>query len=513
MPIVRALVPGTPHGGGRIASSLDCTSKIHASDPIAEHVKSTIVGTSHIVSAPQTLSRAEMYATGKIGVEGLARLEDHCDMSTATKLGCGSIGDVLLAYDRFRGEKVAVKVVSMEKLHRSGHNEVSLRREIEAMSAVSHPNIVCLFDVLYSVNQLKGATASPPYVCFVMKHISNSQPLSFMILNRGALPQLARQIIPQLADAVQELHSRGFVHRDLWSENVLVNAQGHAVIIDFGCAAQFASGPDVENRMNVPYMSPQATAGERQQPGDDCWTLGCLITEMATGNFIAVELGRCDVPLHSRPQTLQHVIHECHRMGGSDLGELAAGLLDRQVENRLTMRSVLSRMQANGTVPVCPRSPTLRKSQGRRVCLNVPKLDQNKSILLLSHGSTNSFASSASTAASTKDVVPLELRTGTGMVSSFSYTVSSSGSQSPGVQSIVDPLVSQRYPSTLVTISEPRLEPGTRVNYVARSHDAEYKATVVGRVPGRNAWRIRVECGGEKIVEENELWRLRRPPR
>merc|ERR1719277_1372413 len=68
--------------------------------------------------------------------------------------------------------------------------------------------------------------------------------------------------------------------------------------------------------------------------------------------------------------------------------------------------------------------------------------------------------------------------------------------------------------STLCTAREAQehavqLAPGMRVHYTARSHRCEYKAVVMGREPGRQAWRIRVECGGEKIVEDSEIWRLK----
>eukprot|EP00927_Polykrikos_kofoidii_P049175 TRINITY_DN43285_c0_g1_i1.p1 TRINITY_DN43285_c0_g1~~TRINITY_DN43285_c0_g1_i1.p1 ORF type:complete len:591 (+),score=89.66 TRINITY_DN43285_c0_g1_i1:118-1890(+) len=511
-------------------------------------------------------SRVELYLTGEIGVDGLARLEERCDLTNCTKLGSGSLGDVLLTHDRVLGQKVAVKAVSMEKLHRSGHSEASLKREITAMLAVKHPNIVSLYDVHYCTRPLEGASAPPPFACLVMEHVAKSQPLSVLIRSRGSDPQLARQVFPQLVAAMQEMHSRGHVHRDLWSENVLVDGEGKVVIIDLGCAAQFTSGPDVENRMNVPYMSPQASANERQQPGDDCWTMGCLLTEVVSGRFIADELGRCDTPLHHSPPTMAHVIRETYRLGCNELGDLATGLLERRAEARLTMRGVLRHMQAVGLLDrradaqVAMRNATSRMQQAARAqsetkrrlmqkggSVNGQRGDEVGGVLPGSEGaypsrrraslkragqpnhcSTKSGGSSASTAASAKDVHPQEMRPGcpphlAAQVGSAPHTLPNGAppmlppqSQASGSLDVSGIMGDRHQPSVGIVASNtsaPRLVPGCRVNYLARSHNAEYKAIVVGREPGRNAWRLRVECGGDKIVEEGELWRIRRPPR
>mmetsp|Transcript_33758 Transcript_33758/g.93269 ORF Transcript_33758/g.93269 Transcript_33758/m.93269 type:complete len:118 (-) Transcript_33758:147-500(-) len=56
--------------------------------------------------------------------------------------------------------------------------------------------------------------------------------------------------------------------------------------------------------------------------------------------------------------------------------------------------------------------------------------------------------------------------------------------------------------------SKMTLGPGVKVNYVSKSHGGVYKAVIVGREPGRNAWKVRVESGGDKTVEDSEMWRI-----
>eukprot|EP00928_Gymnodinium_smaydae_P088697 TRINITY_DN72763_c0_g1_i1.p1 TRINITY_DN72763_c0_g1~~TRINITY_DN72763_c0_g1_i1.p1 ORF type:complete len:805 (+),score=86.66 TRINITY_DN72763_c0_g1_i1:65-2479(+) len=286
-------------------------------------------------------SSVQPYLSGEARPEDvLVRLEDRCDLTNCQQLGSGSFGDVLLVVDRFTGKRLALKVVSLERLRQVGAEATSLRREIEALLVVSHSNIVRLQDVYFTQLPMPLVQHRSPFVCIAMDLIDNSQSLSKLITAAGPQPRLAVKILAQLSAALQEIHAKGYVHRDVWSENVLVDAEGRAVLVDFGCAARYDVGPDVENRLNVPYMSPQASSGERQQPGDDCWALGCLLTEIVSGRFIREELGCTNVPLHARPVALERCIQCTYQLGGRGLGDLATKLLELRAEARLSMRDL-----------------------------------------------------------------------------------------------------------------------------------------------------------------------------
>eukprot|EP00928_Gymnodinium_smaydae_P027762 TRINITY_DN21360_c0_g1_i1.p1 TRINITY_DN21360_c0_g1~~TRINITY_DN21360_c0_g1_i1.p1 ORF type:complete len:545 (+),score=96.33 TRINITY_DN21360_c0_g1_i1:137-1771(+) len=512
--------------------------------------------------------RLEGYIAGESAAKTLQRLDARCDLAGARVLGSGSLGDVLLARDRDSGRNLAVKIVSLQRLRDVGAEEASLRREIRGLLSVQHPNVVRLVAALYTDASVFGAKGAPPYLCLAMEYVEGAQPLSKSIARGEPLPDLALHVLPQVAGALQEFHARGFVHRDVWAENVLIDADGRAVLVDLGCAAEFARGPDVENRLNVPYMSPQASAGERQQPGDDCWALGCLLTEMVTGRFIIDAMGGCSSPLHAMPSVLYASIERTYSCGPRVLGDIAAQLLDVRAERRLQMCDLLAKLHFAGLGAGAP-SPRGEPSP-RSVC---------------------SRDSSVSTAATCRDVLsarqtprsfavasdsPVMLRTPRDGAPAAGVVSASGAWRRSSCPTLQSPLGSQASvvcrPTSAATVPVPPppaavraafcaaagspppptrlsaralevlglrrnqshdfggscqmspgrgrssarhewppLAAGARVNYAARSHHAEYSATVVGCSAG--GAMVRLDGGSEKLVGASELWRLRPPTR
>ena len=225
------------------------------------------------------------------------------DVANAVKVGVGSLGDVLLAKELRQGLRVAVKVISLKKLRavsnikgESRQGEARVRREVKAMRELQHPNIVKILDVQASRMQIPMLSSEPPYICIVMEYVSDAGPLSVAIRkSRLGTPQVL-DIIRQIGSALAQMHDQGLVHRDVWSENVLLTRSGHAVLIDLGCT-ESVCGPAGQDDLNIPYMSPEAAHGERQRSSDDCFSFGLLVTEMVTGRFVSDRMGRTVMPI------------------------------------------------------------------------------------------------------------------------------------------------------------------------------------------------------------------------
>jgi hypothetical protein len=152
--------------------------------------------------------------------------------------------------------------------------------------------------------------------------------------------------------------------------------------------------------MNLPYLSPQCAQGDKQQPGDDCWALGILITELVTGRFVVDRTGRTDVPLHFRRAAFLDAVNETVVRGGL-LGKICAQLLELDVKRRMTMVEVLREC---------------KEAMGHK--------------------------------------------------------------------------------------------PGDAVMYIPRSHNVPHQSVVIGRLPGRDAWQIKLPNGNVKDVEDAEAWRI-----
>eukprot|EP00929_Paragymnodinium_shiwhaense_P055501 TRINITY_DN27800_c0_g1_i1.p1 TRINITY_DN27800_c0_g1~~TRINITY_DN27800_c0_g1_i1.p1 ORF type:complete len:849 (+),score=121.02 TRINITY_DN27800_c0_g1_i1:117-2663(+) len=436
----------------------DLTSGAKA-DSIGNFRNRSVNGGSAYRPAARTFRSQAPAVQPRLNLNDYKRLEDVCDLHK--KVGSGSAGDVYLATHRETGSRVAVKIISMDKLRRTGVQEAALAREIDAMQNVTHRNIVRFVDVAQTYRMVTGVTEKPPFLCIAMEYIPNSRPLSWFIRTQGEQAGRALSVLPQLADAMSAMHAAGYVHRDIWSENILVAPDGEIKILDLGCSCRYRDGPNVENRMNLPYMSPQASTWERQQPGDDCWATGCLLVEMVTGTFLADATGRSDIPLHQRPEVLEQYVARTIRQDRV-LGEIAAQLLDRHASARLTMKELSRLLPVRSTIPAQ---------------LNA------EAAPLTEYTTPSPVAATVRSARPSACSAPSPCR----MPSDPSETSTVSTAASP-------------------PMAENLFVAGTVLKYQARTHEAEYQAVVVERAPGQGV--IIQVAGTEKLVEENELWRL-----
>lgn len=198
------------------------------------------------------------------------------------KLGSGGMGEVYLAEDERLHRRVALKVLPPE-----GADQDRLKRflrEAHAASAINHPNVAVIHEV----------SEAPDQVPFIVMEYIDGDTLEKR-LAAGPLPvdeivELGRQI----ADAMDEAHSKGVIHRDLKPSNVMLTSRGHAKVLDFGLAkllTEELTDTDATRLKSepglvlgtIPYMSPEQALGRSVDARSDIFSLGALLYEMATG--------------------------------------------------------------------------------------------------------------------------------------------------------------------------------------------------------------------------------------
>jgi beta-lactam-binding protein with PASTA domain len=191
-----------------------------------------------------------------------------------SRLGSGGMADVYLAQDQLLGREVAVKV-----LHRhfaEDHEFVErFRREASSAAALSHPNIVGIFD--------RGEWNGTYYIA--MEYVAG-RSLKAIVREEGPLdPARAIDIVMQILRAARFAHRRGVIHRDLKPHNVILDEEGRARVTDFGIARAGASDMTLTGSImgTAQYLSPEQAQGYTVSAASDLYSVGIILYELLTG--------------------------------------------------------------------------------------------------------------------------------------------------------------------------------------------------------------------------------------
>jgi eukaryotic-like serine/threonine-protein kinase len=198
----------------------------------------------------------------------------------------GGMGEVYLAHDRRLGRKVALKILPKSFTK----NQDRLRRfeqEARSASALNHPNIITIYEILKSESTHVIATE---YV--------EGETLRQRLANGSFELSEALNVATQVADALSAAHKAGIVHRDIKPENIMIRRDGYVKVLDFGLAklseeVPAVSADEAPTRQvrtgsgviigTAGYMSPEQARGKPVDARSDIFSLGAVVYEMVTG--------------------------------------------------------------------------------------------------------------------------------------------------------------------------------------------------------------------------------------
>jgi tetratricopeptide (TPR) repeat protein len=187
------------------------------------------------------------------------------------ELGRGGMGIVYRAWDGDLRRFVALKVLAGPW---ENEDLARFRREAQSAAALSHPNIIRVFEI--------GPSDETPYIAL---ELIEGRTLA----GRKLPPRKAAELLVVVARAVESAHRQGIVHRDLKPHNIMLDAEGHAKILDFGLAKPLRSGSKITMTgtvMGTPaYMSPEQARGRERDVDhrSDIFSLGATLYELLTG--------------------------------------------------------------------------------------------------------------------------------------------------------------------------------------------------------------------------------------
>ncbi|CAF0868718.1 unnamed protein product [Rotaria sordida] len=190
-------------------------------------------------------------------------------------IGKGNFAVVKLATHCDTQQKVAIKIIDKSRLDPSDRKK--LEREIIVMKSLVHPYIIRLYEVMESKN----------LIYLVTEYAANGELLDLLIREKRLSEPKAKEKFRQLVLAVEYIHSKNIVHRDLKAENLLLDGRGNIKVADFGFANVFYPDSKLQTFCgSPPYAAPELFQCLPYSPEKvDVWSLGVLLYVFVCGHL------------------------------------------------------------------------------------------------------------------------------------------------------------------------------------------------------------------------------------
>ncbi|MCU0233950.1 MAG: protein kinase [Thermoanaerobaculales bacterium] len=198
-------------------------------------------------------------------------------------LGAGGMGEVFRARDPELEREVAIKVLP-DEFARNPERLERFRREAKAVAALSHPNIVQVFDI-----------GSHDGVRYLVTELLEGVTLRELVSAETVSWPRACEIVAEVADGLSAAHGKSVVHLDIKPENIVITGDGMVKILDFGLAASGDTNLSPTDGLATAataswtvigtpgYMAPEQLRGEVVDQRADIFALGCVLYEMLAG--------------------------------------------------------------------------------------------------------------------------------------------------------------------------------------------------------------------------------------
>lgn len=219
------------------------------------------------------------------------------------EIGAGGMGKVYRAVDERLDRRVALKILPFEiSSDRKRLNR--FLQEARLVANLNHPNICTIYEV--------NDSAETP---FLAMELIEGETLEEKISQKSLDLSEILRIAAQIADALDEAHQNGVIHRDIKASNIIVNHRGQVKVLDFGLAKpmfetvseQAVTRAKTEDGMlvgTIRYMSPEQALGKSLDGRTDLWSFGVLLYEMVCDALpfkAATQAGTFDEILHRNP--------------------------------------------------------------------------------------------------------------------------------------------------------------------------------------------------------------------
>ncbi|XP_063238014.1 serine/threonine-protein kinase Sgk2-like isoform X2 [Bacillus rossius redtenbacheri] len=245
-----------------------------------------------------------------------------CDFEFLRVIGKGSFGKVLLARHKLEKRHYAVKVLSKRLVVKRNEAKHIMSERNVLLRNLNHPFLVGLH---YSFQ-------TPDKLYFVLDYVNGGELFFHLQRERQFAEPRARFYTAEMAVALGYLHTHGIVYRDLKPENLLLDAQGHVVLTDFGLSKEGLFPTDTTHTFcgTPEYLAPEVLRKEGYDTSVDWWCLGAVLYEMLYGlpPFYSQNTAEMYDRILNKPLRLRPTVSESAR-------DILAKLLQKDRHRRL----------------------------------------------------------------------------------------------------------------------------------------------------------------------------------
>ncbi|KAI9144984.1 kinase-like domain-containing protein, partial [Paraphysoderma sedebokerense] len=188
-------------------------------------------------------------------------------------------GRVKLGTHHRTGQRVAIKIIPKTHISNGQSHNLSrkIEREITIMKLIQHPNVMALYDVYETNDELY----------LVLEHVEGGELFDYLV-KKGRLDEReALNFFQQIIYGLDFCHKHQICHRDLKPENLLLDANFNIKIADFGMASLQQTGKMLETSCGSPhYASPEIIRGIKYDgAAADIWSCGVILYALLSGNL------------------------------------------------------------------------------------------------------------------------------------------------------------------------------------------------------------------------------------
>jgi len=266
--------------------------------------------------------------------------------------GRGGMGIVYRATQVALGRPVALKLIAANFAGDRSFRE-RFKREWETAASIDHPNVIPVYE----------AGEAEEHLFIAMRYVEGLDLANLLAREPELAPERAVRIIAQVAAALDAAHARGLVHRDVKPANVLIGAEEHVYLTDFGLTKHASQDALTKTGLfvgSVDYAAPEQIRGEAMDARTDVYSLGCVLYQTLTKR-IPYDKPADVAKMYAHVSEPPPLVSEARLDGSKAFDNVIAKAMAKEPDDRYQSAGALAKAAQDALAGVAQPAPKQKK--------------------------------------------------------------------------------------------------------------------------------------------------------